>query len=246
MIHDHVPDPYRMLLDDAGAVLPALQEKMVTAITANDTASCTELIEDCVRIIANVCRARHAKNRSNVALPGFEVMALYSGFSVFLGDRLKLGISQNMKNREKSIRHTMSFLGLPPDFKMLSHVWGESAYVKSIEKLALIELAEYRHGGEWFEDAEAVHDWFGEVHAGISDSLLTAVSKVDIESQIREAKTPLFGMFTRFHRPEDTALEGLVLLIKSWLTASESMDVEQKVRDRLFPEDGKNGSQVSA
>lgn len=175
----------------------------------------TFAIERSIRAKADAARVIHSAYRARISLPGVEVLSLYFGYSETLGNRWKIGITGNLANRQKSLRHSMSFLGLKPDFVLNESVTGQAEFVRNMEKLALVDLAEHRHGGEWFHDCLEIQDWFFSAGSKVEEHYRQMIREIDIEAQIFAAKTHEGLSFILFNAEKHPLLY-LIALHKEW------------------------------
>ena len=163
-------------------------------------------------------------------LPGLSVMHLYQGQVVGLDDRLKIGITTDLKTRNKSINRSLTFLGFDATFEIFDSVAGRPEFVKAVEASALEELADYRIKGEWFRPEEAVGRWFIEATMSVSLDLEASVEALDVDAQIEAAlKPPTFPFLNELEvmvnkeaaDPALRVMRGLKRLFDEWSKAFE-------------------------
>lgn len=158
------------------------------------------------------------REREMLFIPPYaRFQALYIGYSESL-EAWKIGISQNVAKREKSINAALSGLGFDSDFVMIDHVLLPDATARALEKVAKNQdLAHLRvRNSEWFGGSETALDWFsGACALGRHQhrKWLEAQSLADHKARVPSA--PVFGSFSA-EFAELKRLEGLAKASVAW------------------------------
>lgn len=142
---------------------------------------------DCIRVVAAICKDEHEAWQCVSSVPGVEVLGLYAGQLDGFDDRIKIGISGDMRNRQKSINWTLAFLGFDASFEIFDSQFGRAELVRNLEKQSRHDLSDLHIKGEWFKPMGGTRAWIADAFLQIDQDLRASIRSVDVEQQILTA-----------------------------------------------------------